>query len=72
MIVKEELGLYIRKIRKEQKLTLEDLHKKSGVSIPTLSKIECGIKPSIIVLGKIAKALDCDINKLFELYGEEI
>lgn len=64
----KELNLYIRNVRKEKKLTLQDLHNLSGISVANLSKIECGQTPTPIVLGKIVKALDCDIDKVFDLY----
>src|SRR3954471_122471 len=36
------LGERLRKVRKEREMTLEDVSKATGVSIPTLSRVERG------------------------------
>jgi transcriptional regulator with XRE-family HTH domain len=38
----ELLGERLRKVRKDRKMTLDEVWKATGVSVPTLSRIECG------------------------------
>jgi transcriptional regulator with XRE-family HTH domain len=40
-----QFGNMLRRERKEQKLTLGDLARKMGISVPYLSQIETGTKP---------------------------
>jgi transcriptional regulator with XRE-family HTH domain len=40
-----QFGILLRRERKEQNLTLGDLAKKVGLSVPYLSQIETGTKP---------------------------
>ncbi len=50
------VGSKIRKLRKEQNLTLEELSKKTGLSLSYISLIERGLKnPSLKALEKIAE-----------------
>ncbi len=51
----EELGIYIRKIRKAQHLTLEEVSNACGVGKRFLSELERG-KPTV-QLGKVFKIL---------------
>ena len=59
----------IKKYRIEKKLTQQQLADKAGVSMNYISKIE-SVKMNkgftIIVLGRIADALEIDIRKLFD------
>lgn len=58
MIDKNELGLRIRRARKDRNYILKDLEARAGVSATHLSEIERGLtSPSIQVLMKIARAL---------------
>lgn len=58
MIDKTQLGLRIRKARKDRNFILKDLEARAGVSATHLSEIERGLtSPSIQVLAKIARAL---------------
>lgn len=60
------ITINIRQIRKQQKLTLKDLAKLSGVSKSHISAIETGAKmPTIDVVCKLAKALKCKPEDLF-------
>lgn len=60
MLIKEE--------REKQGMTLSRLSKKSGVSAAHLSDIEKNFKsPSLLVMVKIAKALDVDITNLYKV-----
>ncbi|MCX7845808.1 MAG: helix-turn-helix transcriptional regulator [Dictyoglomaceae bacterium] len=50
------IGNKIRKLRKEKNLTLEELSKKTGLSLSYISLIERGLKnPSLKALEKIAE-----------------
>ncbi|MUK93137.1 helix-turn-helix domain-containing protein [Aliivibrio fischeri] len=66
------VGAQIRAIRKEKKLTQEQLAAKCNlegfdISRGTLAKIEAGVRQIIdIEIVLISKALDVDISKLFK------
>ena len=55
----EELGNKIKNLRKERKLTQEELAKKTGISRTTLSRIENGFfyKISVTTLEKLLAVL---------------
>ena len=55
-----EFGQYVRKLRKEKKITLIELAEKTGLSQPYLSKIEMGKRPipTVNTLHKLRDALD--------------
>ncbi|MCS7458617.1 XRE family transcriptional regulator [Paenibacillus doosanensis] len=60
------IGHQLRQLRKEQKLSLDDLAEKSGVSKLTLGKIERGeTNPSLAVLWRIADGLSVPMFSLF-------
>jgi transcriptional regulator with XRE-family HTH domain len=60
------LEITIREIRHKKKLTLEQLSRLSGVSVAHISEIERGYKiPTIDIIVKIAKALNCEPQDLF-------
>lgn len=58
----------IKKHRARHKLSQEGLAKKSDVKYTTLTKIESGVikKPSVLVMAKLAKALDVPIEDLIK------
>lgn len=61
-----ELGVRLRQLRKEKKLTLESLSQQTGLARSTLSKIENQqISPTFAVVSKLAKGLDIDLPQLF-------
>ena len=68
MATEINIGENIKKHRNKQGLSQEDFAKKSGVKYTTLTKIESnGIKkPSVLVMAKIAKALDVSIEDLIK------
>lgn len=71
MDMTEEIGLRIRKYRKELKLTQEELSKRCGLHSTYIGQIERGEKnPSIESIFKICKALSLNITTLFEKIGE--
>lgn len=60
------VGAKIRAIREEKHLTAEDLGKKIGVSRPTITRYETGLrKTNQDSLFKLADALDVSINDFF-------
>lgn len=62
------IGKNIKKYRGTLGWTQEDLVKKSRVKYTTLSKIESGVvkNPTVLVIAKIAKALDVSIEELLK------
>ena len=60
------LGMRLRELRKERKLTLCELAARTGLTAGLLSKIEnFRTVPSLPVLFSIAAALRCDLGELF-------
>ncbi|MGG3115253.1 helix-turn-helix transcriptional regulator [Bacillus paranthracis] len=58
----------IPKLRREKKITQEELSSKVGITRAYLSNIENGKhKPSLDVALKIAKALNTTVEKIFKL-----
>lgn len=67
MIIQRQLGMRIRYLRTQKKLSQEDLALEAGVNKNYLSDLERGNRnPTVEVLNKIAKALDIPLNILFE------
>ena len=66
MATKNNIGENIKKRRTKLGLSQEDFAQKSGVKYTTLTKIESGVikTPSVLMVEKIAKALDVSIEKL--------
>ena len=65
----ENLGQKIQKLRKEKKLSQDELARKADIPYTTLTKIEIGVikKPSVFAVGKIAKALEVSLDELIQL-----
>ena len=65
--IKQYVGTRIKNLRKEQKLTLQQLADMIHKSRATVSKYENGeISIDVETLQDIAQALDCDINQLVD------
>ncbi len=65
--INRNISINLKMIRKEKRLTLEDLSSISGVSKSMLGEIERGsTNPTILVLWKIAEGLKVPLTKLFE------
>ena len=61
------VGENIRKLRKNQGLTLAELAKKVKVSEPTLCMIERGTRiPSVLLAADLAKVLGCTVDELLK------
>lgn len=66
------IGSTIKSLRKEKKLTQEQLAEKIGVSFQAVSKWENGIAlPDITLLPKLAQLFDISIDKLFAYSTKE-
>ena len=67
----EKIAARVRHLRKAQGCPQETLAERSGLSIPTVSRIERGGQaPTVESLAAIAKALDAPLASLFEFAGE--
>lgn len=62
------IGENIKKHRNKLGLSQEDFAQKSSVKYTTLTKIESGVikTPSVVMVGKIAKALNVSIEDLLK------
>ena len=66
--MKTKFGETIQKLRKEQKMTLQELSKKSNISIVSLNYYENGkCLPKARTVYKLALALNYDFDELLEL-----
>jgi len=64
----KEIGLELKKLRKEKNLTLRELALKTDISISMISAIERGqSSSSILTLYKIAKALNTNLSNVFKI-----
>lgn len=62
------IGKIIRKFRKDKKMTMKDVSKKSKVTVVHISHVERGItNPSLRTLENIAKGLGTNVAVLFML-----
>lgn len=62
-----EFGKYIRRVRKEQSLTQEELAFKTSLHSTYIGHIETGTyTPSIFVVWKIAQVLKMDLKELLK------
>jgi len=68
MATENKIGENIKKHRIKLGLSQEDFAQKSGVKYTTLTKIESGVikTPSVVIMAKIAKALDANIEELLK------
>ncbi|PIY95595.1 hypothetical protein COY65_02965 [Candidatus Jorgensenbacteria bacterium CG_4_10_14_0_8_um_filter_39_13] len=68
MATENNIGENIKKCRTKLGLSQEDFAQKSGVKYTTLTKIESGVikTPSVLMVEKIAKALDVSIEELLK------
>ena len=62
------IEILLKQIREEKNVTIKKLAEKSGVSKTHISDIEKNFKmPSLIIMVKIAKALDVNITDLYKV-----
>ena len=66
LIEKSTIGIQLKAIRTENKLTLEEASKRTGLARSTLSKIENEqISPTFSVMQKLASGLNIELPQLF-------
>jgi len=64
---KELFGRRIQEIRKQRKLSQEQVAEKAGISSNYLSRIECGKEnPTFDMLVKLSEALTADMREMFD------
>lgn len=62
------IEILLKQKRKEKKLTLEQLSKKTGVSSTHINDIENNLKsPSLLIMVLLSKALDVKITELYKV-----
>lgn len=62
------IEILLKQIRQEKGMTLKKLSERSGVSTSHISDIENNFKmPSLIVVVKLAKALDVGVTDLYKV-----
>ncbi|MFC1549238.1 helix-turn-helix domain-containing protein [Candidatus Omnitrophota bacterium] len=67
-----KIGKSIRSLRKEKNMTLEELAKKSGVALATLSRMENDkMTGTLVSHNRICKALNVSITELYKEIEEE-
>ena len=67
MTINKQLGYRIRYLRQNKGLSIETLALEAEVNRNYLGDLERGMRnPTVVVLNKIAKALDVDLSTLFE------
>ena len=67
MTINKQLGARIRYLRQQKNFSIEDLSLEAGVNRNYLGDLERGMRnPTLIILNKIALALDVDLSVLFE------
>ena len=65
MTIEKQLGMRIRYLRKNKKMSIEDLALEAGINKNYLSDLERGKRnPTIKVMEKIAVALEISISEL--------
>lgn len=67
MTINKQLGYRIRYLRQNKGLSIEALALEADINRNYLGDLERGARnPTLLVLNKIAKALDVDLSILFE------
>jgi transcriptional regulator with XRE-family HTH domain len=66
MDVRKRIGQNLRRLRKERGVSQEDFATDSGFDRGYISGVERGVRnPSVLVLERIATALEVDVAELF-------
>ena len=67
MTINKQLGYRIRYLRSQKGLSIEDLALEAEINRNYLGDLERGTRnPTVVILAKIAKALEIDLATLFE------
>jgi transcriptional regulator with XRE-family HTH domain len=65
------VGRRIRELRKQRKLSQDEISKKAGIARPYLSRVENNhSQPTVEVLEALADAMDVDVREFFASVGE--
>lgn len=68
----QQLGKYIKNIRREKKIAVKTLSEKTGISKSYLDYIESGARePQIEMLAKIAAVLDSSLETMIDIQKRE-
>ena len=64
----KRLGAVVRRLRRQQDLTQEQLARRAGVTQGHLSQIESGARPNpgALIVKRLARALDVPLAELLE------
>lgn len=69
MDVRQRIGWNLRRLRKEREISQEDFATDSGFDRGYISGVERGVRnPSVLVLERIAAALQIDVSELFDAH----
>ena len=67
MTINKQLGARIRYLRQQKNMTIEELALEAEINRNYLCDLERGTRnPTVVILNKIAKALDINLSTLFE------
>lgn len=67
MTINKQLGARIRYLRQQKNMTIEELALEAEINRNYLCDLERGTRnPTVVVLNKIAKALEINLSTLFE------
>ena len=67
MDVRARIGWNLRRLRKARDITQEDFANDSGFDRGYISGVERGVRnPSVLVLARIASALETGVSELFD------
>ena len=67
MTINKQLGYRIRYLRQEKNWSIEDLALEASINRNYLGDLERGTRnPTLVILNKIAQALEIDLSTLFE------
>ena len=67
MTINKQLGARIRYLRQQKNMTIEDLALEAEINRNYLCDLERGTRnPTVVVLNKIAKALEINLSTLVE------
>jgi transcriptional regulator with XRE-family HTH domain len=67
-MTEKRLGAVVRRLRRQQDLTQEQLARRAGVTQGHLSQIESGARPNpgALIVKRLARALDVPVAELLE------
>jgi len=68
---KKHIGLRIKGLRQERKMSMRELARKAGIAASYISKLEAGdASPTVVSLQKILNALNMDVYEFFRMSYE--